>query len=832
MADGEVRIESKLDNSNVDKGLKELQSKINDIWKAINSSARPVKDYNNSISSIGFNSLKTAAGLGSLTLAAKKTVDIINDCTAAYKTQLAAETKLEQAMKTNPMLNREGIESLKRYASELQEVSIYGDEQIIDQMAQLVASGRNTTEIMDIMAASINYAAGTNQDLNTAVRQLSATYTGELGELGKINAALRGLTEEQLRSGEAVKLINEQYDGMAESIAKSVGQSQQAKNAWGDVAEKLGAAFKPFQDAFDTLSELTANKLNEGLDFTKTEGSGSYNDIAEITKQDAAVLQSVAMLNNSRDKFSAQVIDSLTEDQLQRAKAILEMASEKKKKTLEQIRESAEKKFEDWYAKNSRASEGTQEKKYSYFQNQSYEEIKSFENVIRQKGINPDWLDNGMVANIEKEIEKRRELTQAREKEKAAQQEAQDKDDKAKQIIEENNKALEKSISLLKTKAQLENKEVDPRDMYQAYFNSYVDLVTTDPKLVSTNNSAAKARLEELKEWAVAAQEAADAEEKLKTAQQKQAEAVEYADKLGVDKNYGPIGAYIDKVKHLEETRQQIEAINNDEIADAERKKELLENIDKEYLQARKEMVAGVAAEVNEYVSQTNEVIQNAAEMALETENNRMQAELATLEIKYRQGELGEEEYQEKVAAAKKKGAKIQYQIEMAQWAGNILTATANTAVGVTQAIAQGGIAGIITGALVGAAGAVQLATIMAAKPIPHFAAGGYVGGMTGACLGADNTLIAARGGELIMNAAQQRSLWEMLNNGNMAANGGVNLIVNNSASNIVSTNAHIDRNRIELMIDARVNEGLKKGRFNDGLNAANNSMSGTFYGI
>ena len=138
-----------------------------------------------------------------------------------------------------------------------------------------------------------------------------------------------------------------------------------------------------------------------------------------------------------------------------------------------------------------------------------------------------------------------------------------------------------------------------------------------------------------------------------------------------------------------------------------------------------------------------------------------MRAELANLEIKYRKGELGEEEYQKKVAEAKKKGAKIQYQIEMAQWASNILAATANTAVGVTQALAQGGFpAGIIMGALVGAAGAVQLASIMAAKPIKHFAAGGFVGGMNGATTGGDNTTIAARNGELMVNATQQARIW------------------------------------------------------------------------
>jgi hypothetical protein len=121
----------------------------------------------------------------------------------------------------------------------------------------------------------------------------------------------------------------------------------------------------------------------------------------------------------------------------------------------------------------------------------------------------------------------------------------------------------------------------------------------------------------------------------------------------------------------------------------------------------------------------------------------------------------------------------------------------------------------------------------MAAKPIKHFAAGGVVGGMNGATMGADNTTIAARTGEMIMNANQQRALWDMLNGSdNSAGSGGVNLTINNSAANMVTAQPQISRNEIEIMIDARVNDSLKNGRYDSGLNEAQAGMSGDFYGM
>ena len=404
---------------------------------------------------------------------------------------------------------------------------------------------------------------------------------------------------------------------------------------------------------------------------------------------------------------------------------------------------------------------------------------------------------------------------------------AQKRNEDAAEYIKANTKALQEQIEAMELKASVTGEEIDAGEMYNAYMQSYIDLITKSNGLVTENNQAAKERLATLQEWAQKAKDAATEEERLAAAQQAGEAALQAAESLGYNSKY-------DEYKTREEELLQMKKdINAAEIEDADKKRKAIENIDEELVKNRRNLWNNIASEVNGYSQQVGQIINDAAQMALETENNKMRAELANLEIKYRKGELGEEEYQKKVAEAKKKGAEMQYKIEMAQWASNILAATANTAVGVTQALAQGGVAGIITGALVGAAGAVQLASIMAAKPIKHFAAGGFVGGINGASMGADNTTIAARSGELVMNANQQRALWDMINGtGSAAGAGGVNLTINNNAANLVNVQPQITRGQIELMIDARVNDGLKSGRFNSGLNAANAGMSGEFYGI
>jgi len=76
-----------------------------------------------------------------------------------------------------------------------------------------------------------------------------------------------------------------------------------------------------------------------------------------------------------------------------------------------------------------------------------------------------------------------------------------------------------------------------------------------------------------------------------------------------------------------------------------------------------------------------------------------------------------------KITQIEDKAAKKESDIRKKQKPFMIAQAIANTAVGVTKALAQGGVLGIVTGALVAAAGAIEIATISAQQ----FAKGGIV---------------------------------------------------------------------------------------------------------
>ena len=118
------------------------------------------------------------------------------------------------------------------------------------------------------------------------------------------------------------------------------------------------------------------------------------------------------------------------------------------------------------------------------------------------------------------------------------------------------------------------------------------------------------------------------------------------------------------------------------------------------------------------------------------------------------------------------------------------------------------------------------MASLIAAKPrAPSFATGGIVGGNS---YSGDKVQANVNSGEMILNAAQQRALWETANG--RGQNGGATIIIHNSASNQVRATAKVDKQQIEIMINAIVNRRLADGTYDTGLAEAERRKTGERY--
>lgn len=177
-------------------------------------------------------SLKLTAPLTALGVVALNNADI----------QQQAEQRLLTALKGRSDMQQRLIAE----AGELQSRSTLGDEAIIGQQAYLASLGMTEEQIGHVIEASAQLSYATGMTLDSAVKNLAKTYGGLTGELGESIPKLKELTTEQLKNGEAVDFILENYKGFAEAAAETgIGPIKQLKNAWGDFLEQIGAIIMP-----------------------------------------------------------------------------------------------------------------------------------------------------------------------------------------------------------------------------------------------------------------------------------------------------------------------------------------------------------------------------------------------------------------------------------------------------------------------------------------------------------------------------------------------------------------------------------------------------------
>ena len=205
----------------------EFQQKAQQVERYLGSLEKRLTSLGKSLS------VKLTAPLAALGAVALKNAD----------TQQQAEQRLLTALKGRTDIQQRLIAQ----AAELQSRSVLGDEVVIGQQAYLASLGMTEEQIGRVIEASAQLSAATGITLDSAVKNLAKTFGGLTGELGESIPKLKELTVEQLKNGEAVDFILENYKGFAESVAQTaLGPLRQLNNAWGDFLEQIGAAMMPF----------------------------------------------------------------------------------------------------------------------------------------------------------------------------------------------------------------------------------------------------------------------------------------------------------------------------------------------------------------------------------------------------------------------------------------------------------------------------------------------------------------------------------------------------------------------------------------------------------
>ncbi|UTC92215.1 hypothetical protein [Treponema denticola] len=245
-----------------------------------------VKQAQSGLSSLGnvAGNLKNIfAGLGAV-FAVGKIIGFTKDCTDAFMVQEEALNRLSQAANNNSKITEAGLKRIIDYTGKLQGKSIYGDETLQGHAAYLTAMGLEEKQIKNVLNAAVELSSAGVGDLDSNVKNLSKTLSGQKGKLADLIPEMRNLTKEQLENGEAIDIVSRKYAGFAENLSQNTlkGVSTQFGNLVGDIKEKLGSITGALK--FDGMKKMLPilDNINSWLEENKDKIINIFINLPEV----------------------------------------------------------------------------------------------------------------------------------------------------------------------------------------------------------------------------------------------------------------------------------------------------------------------------------------------------------------------------------------------------------------------------------------------------------------------------------------------------------------------------------------------------------------------
>ena len=283
----------------------------------INVTERGAKKASKNMKALGGSMgsvLKSAAALGAAYFGSRALLNGMQEAIRLSGEQELVEKRLANALDGS-------TQALLDQASALQQQTRFGDEAIIEQQAFLASLDFTEQQIKDVIPVALDLAEATGQSLEFAVKNTAKTFAGLTGELGELVPQLKDLTTEQLKNGEATKLLADLFGGTAAAAADTLQvKLQQMQNAFGDVLENIGDLAKPlveivavglkgFAEGIETMLD-SLKGLDVGATFTNLINDVSGFGVIVSTVLEEFVRLIPTMLNDAF-KFALGTIQQI-----------------------------------------------------------------------------------------------------------------------------------------------------------------------------------------------------------------------------------------------------------------------------------------------------------------------------------------------------------------------------------------------------------------------------------------------------------------------------------------------------------------------------------------
>lgn len=243
---GEAVLELRTDHANLKRGMKEAESTTKTALDKMEGRSKKFSSF-----------IKGALGIGGALIAFRMLKGVVTDLIGAYRAQELAETKLAAALRSTGGVVGITKDEMLSYATEMQKLTTYGDEMIVNAQAVMTTFTQIGKEVFPAaIEAAADMSTMFGQDLQQSVIQLGTALNDPIRGVGRLRRIGISFTESQK---EQIAILTETNDVMGAQaiilgeiqrefggVAKAAGQTAtgaltQLKNAIGDLKEVGGA---------------------------------------------------------------------------------------------------------------------------------------------------------------------------------------------------------------------------------------------------------------------------------------------------------------------------------------------------------------------------------------------------------------------------------------------------------------------------------------------------------------------------------------------------------------------------------------------------------------
>lgn len=177
-------------------------------------------------------------------LAFGQVVNLLQSSIKAFEEQDIAIARLNGSLRAAGRYTEDFSQEVQDLSGELQKVTRFGDEKILDVSTLLIQSGAARQEVAQLTELVLDLSSGLGMDLNSAAMLVGKTLQGELGALGRYGIQVDETKTKSQQLEEALATLEKRFGGLARTTTETLtGNLEQLKNVIGDIKELLGENF-------------------------------------------------------------------------------------------------------------------------------------------------------------------------------------------------------------------------------------------------------------------------------------------------------------------------------------------------------------------------------------------------------------------------------------------------------------------------------------------------------------------------------------------------------------------------------------------------------------